>query len=241
MMLFSGILNSILDTSKIEARDMQLEEREFNLVKVVEDVVDLFYPVGLKKKVDVILDIQDPSLTKFSPVKGDEYRLQQILSNLVNNAIKFTKEGYVSVRAYARNPRLQHSTFDSTQDQPTSCLSCFFFKNDEKCKAIDEKVCLDTNFMEFVFEVNDTGIGIPKDKRASVFENYRQVQEAAPKEGTGLGLGIVQSIVSVHLTATSLHQHSSQSSFPMTPLCNAVAPICLFFYTYIYILISPRH
>ncbi|PWA94638.1 CheY-like superfamily [Artemisia annua] len=190
-----GILNSILDTSKIEAGEMQLEEKEFNLVKVVEDVVDLFYPVGLKKKVDVILDIQDPSLTKFSPVKGDEYRLQQILSNLVNNAIKFTKEGYVSVRAYARNPRLQHSTFDSTQDQPTSCLSCFFFKNDEKSKAIDEKVCLDTNFMEFVFEVNDTGIGIPKDKRASVFENYRQVQEAAPKEGTGLGLGIVQSIV----------------------------------------------
>ena len=63
--------------------------------------------------------------------------------------------------------------------------------------------------MEFVFEVNDTGIGIPKDKRASIFENYRQVQEAASKEeGTGLGLGIVQSIVSVHLTVTSLHQHS---------------------------------
>nr|GEU51538.1 histidine kinase CKI1-like [Tanacetum cinerariifolium] len=191
-----SILNSILDTSKMEAGEMQLEEKEFNLVKVVEDVVDLFYPVGLKKKVDVILDIQDPSLTKFSPVKGDEYRLQQILSNLVNNAIKFTKEGYVSVRAYARKPRLQCSTFTSTQDQPTSFLSCFFSKNNEKCNAIDEKVCLDTNFMEFVFEVNDTGIGIPKEKRASVFENYRRVIEEAHEEvGTGLGLGIVQSIV----------------------------------------------
>ncbi|GKC89426.1 histidine kinase CKI1-like protein [Tanacetum coccineum] len=73
------------------------------------------------------------------------------------------------------------------------------------------KVHSDPNYMEFVFEVIDTGKGIPKDKRVSVFENYVQVKDTTPKhegtglglgietapehEGTGLGLGIVQSLV----------------------------------------------
>jgi signal transduction histidine kinase len=52
----------------------------------------------------------------------------------------------------------------------------------------------DPNAIEFYFEVVDTGVGIPKEKRESVFENYVQVKEG--HGGTGLGLGIVQSIVS---------------------------------------------
>ncbi|KAI3746953.1 hypothetical protein L6452_09395 [Arctium lappa] len=58
-----GILNSIMDISKIEAVKIQLEEEPFNLANVLEGVVDLFYHVGLKKEVDVILDLQDGSLT----------------------------------------------------------------------------------------------------------------------------------------------------------------------------------
>jgi signal transduction histidine kinase len=52
----------------------------------------------------------------------------------------------------------------------------------------------DPNYLEFYFEVVDTGIGIAKEKRQSVFENYVQVKEG--HGGTGLGLGIVQSLVS---------------------------------------------
>ncbi|KVH94497.1 CheY-like superfamily [Cynara cardunculus var. scolymus] len=193
-----SILNSILDTSKIEAGKMQLEEKQFDLANALESVVDLFYPVGLKKEVDVILDLQDGSLTKFSLVKGDERKFKQILANLLSNAIKFTSEGYVSVRAWVRKPRLQNSTFDSSHNQSRRCLSCFFSNNDEvhgDLEAIDE-VRHDPNFMEFVFEVDDTGKGIPKEKQASIFENYVQVKETGPQlEGTGLGLGIVRSLV----------------------------------------------
>ncbi|XP_071741372.1 histidine kinase CKI1-like [Rutidosis leptorrhynchoides] len=193
-----SILNSILDTSKIEAGKMSLEEKQFDLVKVIEGVVDLFYPVGLKKDVDVILDLKDGSLNNFSQVIGDERRLKQILSNLLSNAIKFTSEGYVSVRVRAMKPRLQNSTFASKHESSARCLSRFFFKNDEKggnFEMIDE-IRHDPNSMEFVFEVNDTGKGIPKEKQASVFEHYVQVKETAPEiEGTGLGLWIVQSMV----------------------------------------------
>jgi signal transduction histidine kinase len=51
--------------------------------------------------------------------------------------------------------------------------------------------------VEFYFEVIDTGIGIPKEKRESVYENYVQVKEG--HGGTGFGLGIVQSFVSFYL------------------------------------------
>ncbi|XP_071730773.1 histidine kinase CKI1-like [Rutidosis leptorrhynchoides] len=193
-----SILNSILDTSKIEAGKMPLEAKQFDLVKVVEGVVDLFYPVGLKKDVDVLLDLKDGSLNNFSQVIGDERMLKQILSNLLSNAIKFTSEGYVSVRARAMKPRLQSSTFAFKHESSARCLSRFFFKNEEKggnFETIDE-IRHDPNSMEFVFEVNDTGKGIPKEKQASVFEHYVQVKETAPEiEGTGLGLWIVQSMV----------------------------------------------
>ncbi|KAL4558906.1 hypothetical protein LXL04_037111 [Taraxacum kok-saghyz] len=191
-----GILNSILDTSKIEAGKMELEEKQFDLIKVLEEVVELFYPVGLKKGVDVILDLQHASLTKFSQVKGDERRLKQILSNLLSNAIKFTSEGNVTVTAWVRKHRLQNSRFACTHDESTGCL---FFKKEVRgdLEVIDE-VHHDPHCMEFVLEVNDSGKGIPKEKQASIFENYVQVKETkAPEveQGTGLGLGIVRSLV----------------------------------------------
>ncbi|KAI3760007.1 hypothetical protein L1987_50395 [Smallanthus sonchifolius] len=195
-----GLLNSILDTSKIEAGKMELEEKPFDLVKSLEGVVDLFYPVGLKKEVDVILDLQDDLLTKFSQVKGDERRLKQILSNLLSNAIKFTSEGHVSVRVRARSmsPKPHSSTVASDLDRFQRWRSCFYFGNKEKCgdlEAVNE-VDNDHNCMEFVFEVNDTGKGIAKEKQASIFENYVQVKETEHEfEGTGLGLAIVQSLV----------------------------------------------
>ncbi|KAG2325904.1 hypothetical protein Bca52824_008632 [Brassica carinata] len=152
------LLNSVLDTSRIESGKMQLKEEEFNLAKLVEDVIDFFHPVAMKKGVDVVLDMHDGSVFKYSNVRGDSGKLKQILNNLVSNAVKFTVQGHISIRAWA---------------QRTS-----------------------SNMMEFVFEVDDTGKGIPMEMRKSVFENYVQVRETDQgQQGTGLGLGIVQSLV----------------------------------------------
>ncbi|KAM7501167.1 hypothetical protein LguiB_000071 [Lonicera macranthoides] len=193
-----ALLNSILDTSKIEAGKMQLEIEEFDMAQLLESEVDLFYSVGMKKGVDVILDLYDGSITKFSRVKGDHGKLKQILSNLLSNAVKFTSEGHVFVRAWAKKPSLENSIISSTQNHLLRCLSCFLFKNDGVYNDIESTHAIqkDPNYMEFVFEVNDTGKGIPKEKHKSIFEDYVQVKETALKqEGTGLGLGIVQSLV----------------------------------------------
>ncbi|KAL3653349.1 hypothetical protein CASFOL_003030 [Castilleja foliolosa] len=189
-----GILNSILDTSKIESGKMQLEEEEFDIEKLLEDTVDLFHPVGMKKGVDVILDPCDGSVMKSSCVKGDRGKLKQILSNLLSNAVKFTSDGHVVVRTWARKPSLRNA---SDRYNSMSNIFCSLFKiekmyNDSDVMSIQQ----DPNRLEFVFEVIDTGKGIPKEKQRSVFENYVQVKETGlGHEGTGLGLGIVQSLV----------------------------------------------
>ncbi|KAL1831133.1 hypothetical protein ACET3Z_000784 [Daucus carota] len=193
-----GILNNILDRSKLEAGKVPLEEEEFEMSKLIEDVADLFHAVGMKKGVDVVLDLSDGSVNKFDRVIGDRKKLIQIISNIVSNAVKFTSEGYVSIRAYARKPSLS-SRLNSTRKGPLSWLSCFQFPNIDS--FTEDEVTVnnirgDENCMEYVFEVDDTGAGIPKDKRETVFENYAQIKETAAKqEGTGLGLGIVQSLV----------------------------------------------
>lgn len=187
-----------MDTSKIEAGKMQLEEEEFDLFQLIEDVVDLFHPVAMRKRVDLVLDHCDGSIIRYSRVNGDRGKLLQVLNNLVSNAVKFTDEGHIAVRAWAQKPSFQNSIIASDKYSFLKRLSCLFYR---KNKAnIDQEavnsIQQDLNYLEFVFEVDDTGKGIPKDKQKSVFENYVQVKETAlGKGGTGLGLGIVQSLV----------------------------------------------
>lgn len=52
----------------------------------------MFHAVGMKKGVDVVLDLSDGSVNKFDHVKGDRKKLRQILSNIVSNAVKFTSQ-----------------------------------------------------------------------------------------------------------------------------------------------------
>ncbi|KAJ4838666.1 hypothetical protein Tsubulata_004266 [Turnera subulata] len=193
-----GILNSILDTSKIEAGKMQLEEEEFDVATLLEDVVDLYHPVAIKKSVEVVLDPRDGSILQFSRVKGDRGKLKQVLCNLLSNAVKFTHEGHVSVRAWAQKPSLENKIIASNKDGWWKWLSSLFYKNkqDDQESETMKPVKQNPDAMEFFFEVADTGKGIPKDKQKSVFENFVQVKETALGQGgTGLGLGIVQSLV----------------------------------------------
>ncbi|XP_070048863.1 histidine kinase CKI1-like [Nicotiana tomentosiformis] len=201
----SAILNSIIDQSKIEEGKKQLEEEEFSMQELLEHIVNFYYPNGAMKNVDVLLDPCDDSITRFSRVKGDRRELRRILSNLLHNAVKFTSEGHVSLRVWARKTGFDQS---SNLAAPSTncyvgCMSCFLLQNDEAVSAelqVLNKVQKDPNCVEFIFEVDDTGKGIPKEKQKSVFENYIQVNETAPnygQAGTGLGLGIIQSLLLV--------------------------------------------
>ncbi|EFH50708.1 cytokinin-independent 1 [Arabidopsis lyrata subsp. lyrata] len=193
------LLNSVLDMSKIESGKMQLVEEDFNLAKLLEDVIDFYHPVAMKKGVDVVFDPHDGSIFKFTNVRGDSCKLKQILNNLVSNSVKFTTDGHISIRAWAQRPGSKSSVVLASDIQGVSkILKSMFCKNKDQSSTyeieISNSIRNNANTMEFVFEADDTGKGIPIEMRKSVFENYIQVRGTG-HQGTGLGLGIVQSLV----------------------------------------------
>jgi signal transduction histidine kinase/ActR/RegA family two-component response regulator len=88
--LMTSMLNDLLDHSKIEARAMSLEVRDFNLRSLVEDTVRFWEPQASAK--GLVLVAETPETLW---LKGDPYRIRQVLNNLISNAIKFTEKGEV--------------------------------------------------------------------------------------------------------------------------------------------------
>ena len=91
-----GIINDLLDFSKIEAGKLELENVDMDLRRTVEDVVELLAERAHSKGLELACSIPAHLVTT---VKGDPLRVGQILTNLVGNAIKFTEQGSVVIRA----------------------------------------------------------------------------------------------------------------------------------------------
>lgn len=101
------IINDILDLSKIEAGKVELEEEPFNLEQKINELKRTFQPKANEKKIELITII-----TKDVPayVKGDQFRLNQILLNLISNAIKFTSKGSITVRVELKKGSAENCT-----------------------------------------------------------------------------------------------------------------------------------
>ncbi len=89
------IINDILDFSKIEAGKLEMEERDFNLHTVIEQVIDLVIGKAQEKNIELNCLIS-PEIPNF--FRGDSVRLKQILTNLLGNAVKFTGKGEIALK-----------------------------------------------------------------------------------------------------------------------------------------------
>ncbi|MGE4420522.1 MAG: ATP-binding protein [Sulfurimonas sp.] len=89
-----GIINDVLDYSKIEAGKLELEHKNFRLKDIVEQLKFMFLENAIKKSLTINCKIKDDVPTL---IVGDELRITQVLSNLISNAIKFTHEGNISL------------------------------------------------------------------------------------------------------------------------------------------------
>ncbi|BCS96823.1 hypothetical protein DSLASN_24550 [Desulfoluna limicola] len=90
-----GIINDILDLSKIEAGKLDLEETPFDIGSLVENISSMFLDQINEKGLEFIIDIGDGMPDR---LVGDPLRLQQVLVNLTSNAVKFTEEGEITLR-----------------------------------------------------------------------------------------------------------------------------------------------
>jgi signal transduction histidine kinase/CheY-like chemotaxis protein/HAMP domain-containing protein len=157
------LINDILDLSKVEAGRMDVHPGDVSLDQVVGYVDETFRPLTSEKSLGFSVSIA-PGLPP--AVHTDEHRLQQVLRNLVSNAVKFTEEGEVRlVVAPATGERFV----------------------DPRLQGRDDIIA---------FSVVDTGIGIPEDKLRIIFEAFQQADGTTSRRygGTGLGLSISREI-----------------------------------------------
>jgi two-component system sensor histidine kinase/response regulator len=105
------IINDILDFSKIDAGKMEIEEHDFMLRELLDHLADLFRVSVAKKHLTLIFHIGEECCYA---LRGDSLRLEQILLNLISNAIKFTRQGHVEVRI---------TTLDYTDEMAVLCFA----------------------------------------------------------------------------------------------------------------------
>ncbi|HET6231761.1 MAG TPA: HAMP domain-containing protein [Longimicrobiaceae bacterium] len=159
-----NLINDVLDLSKVEAGKMEVNPSDVLLADVRDYVQRSFQPVaeqkGLQFEVDLAGELPESIYT-------DGQRLQQVLKNLIANAVKFTAEGGVklTVRRADKGRRFANPTLDEAETV-------------------------------IAFAVSDTGIGIARDKQRLIFEAFQQADGTTSRKygGTGLGLSISREI-----------------------------------------------
>ncbi len=172
----SNLVNDILDFSQIRYNRLELQIKAVDVFVLVETVVTLNLLVSKNKSLQLINAIPK----NLPPVSADENRLQQILYNLIGNAIKFTDSGQVEISAALITNNSIHSICQLSVPEDSS-------QNQQE-------------FQEIIITVSDTGIGIPSDKLESIFQSFEQGEGSTARKygGTGLGLAVTKQLVELH-------------------------------------------
>ncbi len=185
------LVNDILDFSKLRHQTLELQLQPVGLREITEIVLTLSQPLVRHKKLKLFNQIS----SNLPLVNADENRLQQILHNLIGNAIKFTDQGRVTISAKLLN---------SDRKNPNNSL-----------KESDQEEILPY----ISVTVSDTGIGIPEAKLDRIFESFEQADGSTAREygGTGLGLAVTKQLVELHGGSISVEsQVNIGSSFTFT-------------------------
>jgi CheY-like chemotaxis protein len=167
-----GVINDILDMSKIEANKLELFYSEFNFDKMLIKMANVInFRIEEKHQIfNVRVDKDIPA-----SIVCDEQRLSQVIANLLSNAVKFTpEEGNVTLQAQLKSLedlKLKTGNSDLPELDPTECV--------------------------IQIEVSDTGIGLKPEQKAMLFRSFQQADSSISRKfgGTGLGLAISKRIV----------------------------------------------
>jgi len=172
----NSLVNDLLTLSRIELGDIKIQKEDVNL----DDLVDTVFAILRDKVRSEGLYLKKEISPEILEIKADRDRLIQILLNLVDNGIKFTEDGGVTVR-------VQSSEFGVRSSK--KIVSELKTQHSEHADFDYIEIC-----------VEDTGIGIPKKHIPRLGERFYRVDRARSRElgGTGLGLAIVKHLVKAH-------------------------------------------
>jgi signal transduction histidine kinase/CheY-like chemotaxis protein len=161
-----SLINDILDLSKIEAGKIEPDLELASIRQIKDNMLDLFSPIAGEKKIELQTELHSGLPEEFLT---DQFRLEQVIKNLLSNALKFTSaEGTVTLR-------IRHAVSGIEYNM----------------KPLQEAIQV------LEFSVTDTGIGIPVEKQNDIFEAFQQADGSTSRKygGTGLGLSISKMLV----------------------------------------------
>ncbi|HAX76308.1 MAG TPA: histidine kinase [Cyanobacteria bacterium UBA11372] len=182
-----GLINNVLDLSKIESGRTTLNEKNFDLYRLLADIEDMFRLKADDKKLQLLVDYA-PEVPRY--IRTDEVKLRQVLINLINNAIKFTEEGGVTLRV--KGEQVSRGAGEQVS-RGADLHSNSPITNDQLPITNDQ---LPITHYRLDFEVEDTGMGIAAAEIDSLFEAFAQTETGKEaQEGTGLGLPISRKFV----------------------------------------------
>lgn len=153
-----NIINDILDIAKIEAGHAQLQQEEFSINQLLTELFEYFkYKKDKLNKERIIIKFNQKLSKSNENIISDKGRIKQVLINLLENAFKFTSDGFIEFGCILKS---------------------------------------DSNVPELEIFVEDSGIGISKEKQEFIFDRFRQADESTSRRygGTGLGLSISRSL-----------------------------------------------
>ena len=173
------VVDDILDFSALSAGKLRLRKSSFSLHRLLEDVARMHASNAKTKNIHVTVVMPTPPTSFPSDIIADRGRLEQVVSNVLSNALKFTPEdGSVTIKV--------------TRDSSTSSSnnSCTGSHNSSEASADDT--------VPFTIDVIDTGVGIPRSDWEAIFEDFEQARASDAIIGTGLGLAICSMLVGLH-------------------------------------------
>jgi signal transduction histidine kinase len=168
------LINNVLDLSKIEAGQMTLSPDWMSIHEPVQRAIANVTPQSQAKGLTLTVDVDD----NIPQIYVDGQRIRQILTNLLDNAVKFTHTGSVALHVWVMN--LQDGQTETGWMSPPH---------------------LDVADGEWLaISVSDTGIGIASNDQEYIFDAFRQVDGSSTREyqGSGLGLAITRQFVALH-------------------------------------------
>ena len=213
-----GIINDVLDISKIEAGKLSVTIEQVDLKKIINEVIDLQLVNIQQKK----LQLNVPNWDREIYVKADGSKLKQILINILGNAVKFTEHGSISVDVKineSQNLIEKEGTLFYSNNQNGTILNSannnFHWTNESDVKELSEgfvsidslnkseqnneiKMLGETVILkEVVIQVQDTGIGIELSQQEKLFRPFVMVDGSTTRKfgGTGLGLAISRNLI----------------------------------------------
>ena len=182
----SGIIEDLLDLSRVQTGKLDFKYKMTSLVPSLELIQKTFEQTAQEKDIKVELEIEN----NLCDVYADSHRIEQIISNLVTNALKFTPKG--------GNIKICAKKVNENEIDKTLLISPI-------CKIKGEYIKI---------SVKDTGIGIKKEDIPKIFEKFSQIENSLTRNigGVGLGLSITKQLLDAHLGAITVDSKENEGS-----------------------------